>query len=123
MSVRISDAEWEVLHILWARSEASAADIVAALETTTSWRPTTVKTLIARLVKKRVIGFLPAAQGYIYFPLMSAQECAAEERRSLLRKVYRGDRRSMVTAFLTEERLSEDDLATLRRILEEQEPG
>ncbi len=36
MMRRVSDAEWEVLRVLWAAGEASAADIVSALQATTS---------------------------------------------------------------------------------------
>lgn len=122
-TTRISDAEWAVLRVLWARQEALGADIVAALQDTTTWKPTTIKTLLSRLVKKRVVGFRPAVPGYVYFPLVSEAACAAQERRSFLDKVYGGDPRSMMAAFLTEERLTPDDIAALRRLLDEKSPS
>ncbi len=118
-STRISDAEWAVLRALWARREAVAADIVAALQETTTWKPTTIKTLLSRLVKKRVVGFRPGLSGHVYFPLKMEAECAAVERRSFLQKVYRGDSRSMLTAFLTEEHLTPEDVEALRQLLDE----
>jgi BlaI family penicillinase repressor len=119
MAKRISDAEWEVLQVLWDCGEAGANEIVSRLRLATDWKPTTIKTLLSRLVKKEVVGYQPQPQGYVYFPLVSESECAARERRSLLEKVYRGDRRSMLTAFLAEERLSEDDIEALRQLLDD----
>lgn len=118
-TMRISDAEWAVLRVLWARQEALGADIVAALQETTTWKPTTIKTLLSRLVKKRAVGFRPDVPGYVYFPLVTEEACAAQERRSFLQKVYGGDPRSMMAAFLTEERLTPEDIAALRRLLDE----
>ncbi len=116
---RISDSEWLVLRVLWAREEALGADIVASLQETTTWKPTTIKTLLSRLVKKGAVGFRPEANVYVYYPRISEAECAARERRSFLQKVYGGDPRSMMAAFLTEERLTPDDINALRRLLDE----
>lgn len=116
---RISDAEWKVLRVLWAREQASGADIVATLQKTTEWKPTTIRTLLNRLVKKGVIGFRPEVSGFVYFPLMTESQGAAQERQSFLQKVYQGDPRSMLAAFLTEERLTPDDLDALRQLLNE----
>ncbi len=121
--LRVSNAEWEVLRVLWAREEASGTEMVAALQEITAWKPTTVRTLLSRLVKKQVIGFRPGLSGYRYFPLMTEAECAAIERRSFLHKVYRGDPRSMLAAFLTEEHLTSEDLDALRQLLDERGEG
>ncbi len=45
----ISDAEWEVMKVLWAQSPATAEKVVKALESKTTWKPKTVMTLINRL--------------------------------------------------------------------------
>lgn len=119
--MRISDAEWEVLEVLWDVGEVGASDLVSRLAPARGWKPTTIKTLLSRLVKKEAVGYRPHPQGFRYFALVSKAECAARERRSLLDKVYRGNRRSMLAAFLAEERLSEDDLEALRQLLADKE--
>lgn len=119
---RVSDAEWEVLRVLWDHGEVSSADVVFDLQRVTSWKPTTIRTLLGRLVKKKVIGFRPEVSGYVYFALITEAEGVAVERRSFLRKVYRGDARSMLAAFLTEERLTPEDVTELRRLLDERRP-
>lgn len=120
---KVSDAEWEVLRVLWGQGELSAAAIVSALDATTAWKPTTVRTLLSRLVKKRAIGFRPAVGGYVYFALVTETQCAALERQTFLQKVYQGDPRSMLAAFLTEEHLSPREIEELRQLLDDRSPG
>jgi BlaI family penicillinase repressor len=120
MSVpRASGAEWEVLRVLWEREEVLGSVVVSILQQTTHWKPTTIRTLLSRLVKKRVIGFRPVGSGYLYFPLMTQAECEAAERRTFLQKVYGGNARSMIAAFLTEERLTPEDLDALQQLLDD----
>ncbi|GHV97212.1 uracil phosphoribosyltransferase [Lactobacillus nasalidis] len=52
---RISDAEWQVMRIVWTLGTASSSQIVAQLTAKFSWSPSTTKTLLRRLEKK---GFL-----------------------------------------------------------------
>ncbi len=119
MPARVSDAEWEILRFLWANGEATAAEVVAALQETTTWKPTTIKTLLSRLVKKRVVGFRAEIRGYGYFPLMTEAECARAERQVFLQKVYQGNVRPMLAAFLSDEALTPEDIEALKRLLEE----
>ena len=119
MPARVSDAEWEVLRVLWTQPETTAVEIVAALQQTTTWKPTTIKTLLSRLVKKRVVGFRAATRGYCYFPLVTEPECATVERQFFLQKVYRGNVRPMLAAFLSDEALTPEDIEAVKRLLEE----
>ena len=48
----ISDAEWEVMTVLWADSPLTASDVVDRVATRNQWNPRTVKTLLNRLVSK-----------------------------------------------------------------------
>lgn len=69
---KISEAEWEVMKIFWSRSAlCTANEIVEALEGFSEWKPNTVKTLIARLVKKEALGFKEERRIYFYYPLIT----------------------------------------------------
>ncbi len=116
---RISDAEWIVLEVLWEREETSGSDVVSRLQQTSSWKPTTIRTLLSRLVNKHVIGFRPDRSGYQYFPLWTKAECQAVERVTFLQKVYAGNVRSMMAAFFTETSLTHEDLDALQQILDD----
>ena len=51
----ISDAESQVMEVLWERHPLGADEVVAALAESTDWQEPTVKTLLNRLLKKRAI--------------------------------------------------------------------
>jgi len=51
----ISDAEWQVMEVIWPRKAATAAEVIAALAPQTGWQHRTVRTLLARLVEKDIL--------------------------------------------------------------------
>ena len=51
----ISDAEWKVMRVLWKKSPQPAYDIIQVLAAEQQWHPNTIKTLLARLHKKKVL--------------------------------------------------------------------
>jgi BlaI family penicillinase repressor len=54
---QISDAEWDVMKVLWDRGQAGAQEVTEALAVERNWRPQTVKTLLNRLVKKGAVAY------------------------------------------------------------------
>ena len=120
---RISESEWLVMRQLWGRSPATANEVVAALSQKTQWKPKTIKTLLGRLVRKKALGFEKQGRQYHYFPLVSERACARAETKALLRRVYGGALQPMLAAFLDEQELSPEEIADLRRILEEKDRG
>ncbi len=124
MVPKISEAEWQVMKVLWAESPSTANEVVESLKDTTLWNPRTIKTLIGRLVKKKAVGFtqdLADKRKYHYYPLVNEQETARAETKSLLKRVYGGALNVMVANFLEEEQLSKEEINELRAILDEKE--
>ncbi len=116
---RISDAEWEVMKVLWARAPQTANEVVETLEPVTRWNPRTIRTLLNRLLKKKALGFRQEGRRYLYFPRVEEAACVRAESRSFLQRVYGGALQPMLAAFLEEEKLSREEIAELKRILDE----
>jgi BlaI family penicillinase repressor len=115
---RISEAEWVVMQVLWSRGPRTANEIVQELEGKVHWNPRTIRTLINRLLNKRAILFDKEGREYRYSSAVSEEQCARQERRSFLGRVYKGATKPMIAAFLDDARLSKKDIAELRAILE-----
>jgi BlaI family penicillinase repressor len=120
---RISDAEWEVMKVLWEQAPATANDVVERLQTASSWSPRTIKTLLNRLVGKKALGFEEDGRMYRYFPLVSEAECARAESRSFLNRVYGGALTPLVANFLQDQEVSQEEIAELRRLLNQKRRG
>lgn len=115
---KISEAEWEVMKILWEKSPLTANEVVDQLSNETNWNPRTVKTLLNRLINKNALGFDQEGRQYLYYPLVSKEEYARSERKTLLNKVYSGALKPLLAAFIQEENLSPKEIAELKQILE-----
>lgn len=117
---RISEAEWQVMKILWAKSPLTANEVVDSLSAVTQWSDKTVKTLINRLAKKGALGFERQGRMYLYHPRVNEVDCARAEGQSFLKRVYGGALLPMMAAFLEEQTLSRSETEKLRRILDEE---
>ena len=65
-TVSISDAEWQVMNAVWQGQPLTAQEVVARLAGQSDWAPATVKTMLHRLVKKRVLAYQLQGNRYVY---------------------------------------------------------
>ncbi len=114
----ISDSEWKVMKILWNKSPQTANEIIAKLAKSTDWKPTTIKTLLSRLVRKNALRYEKMNRTYHYYTLIPEKDCVKAESQSFLKKVYGGALKPLVANFLDLEQLTEEDIEELKHILE-----
>ncbi len=115
---KISQAEWEVMKVLWKRPLATANDVVDQLSDKKDWNPKTVKTLINRLVSKGAVSFEKEGRQYKYSPVLLEDECIKAETSSFLQRAGAAAVKPMLAAFIEEQQLSDADIAELKAILE-----
>ncbi|WP_435166881.1 BlaI/MecI/CopY family transcriptional regulator [Paenibacillus glycanilyticus] len=117
---RISDAEWEVMKVLWAKSPMNASEVIEALAGLNDWSPKTIRTLLTRLVQKEVITFDSHSKPYVYTPLVTEEETTRAETESFLKRLYGSVAlKPMLVNFLKHEKLSQEDIDELKSILDE----
>ena len=119
MEKPISNAEFEVMDVLWAKSPLAASDVAERVSDKTKWSSKTVKTLLSRLVEKGALGHQSEGRRYLYRPLITRAEYAAGETETLADKLF-GGRAAPLVAHLADARgLSADDINELETILTE----
>ena len=116
---QISDAEWEIMKVLWDRTQASAQDVVDALATQKSWSPQTVKTLLKRLTEKGAATYDAEGRRFIYRPAVAREAAEKSESRSFLARVFDGAVTPALMHLLEMGRLTHDDIAQLKKTLDE----
>jgi BlaI family penicillinase repressor len=114
---QISEAEWEVMEVIWNHNPISANEVIDELQQK-KWSPKTIKSLINRLVQKNALSYSQSGRAYFYTPLIDKKECMLTKSQSFLRRFYGGSIKPMVVHFIENEQLSDKDLEELRRILE-----
>ena len=117
--IRISEAEAVVMEVLWGQHPLAAEDVIARLPGGTDWAEATVKTLLNRLLNKGAIAAAKDGRRYLYTPLVQRDQWLLEESRSLIERLFDGRVAPLVAHFSQHRQLSRDDVAELRKLLEE----
>lgn len=116
---RISEAELDIMAVLWAESPLGASDIAARVPASRAWSPTTVKTMLARLVDKGALAAEAEGRRFLYRPLIERVSLAGAQAGRLVDRLF-GGRISPLVAHLAERRdLEPEDLAELEKLIRE----
>ena len=116
LAEKISDAELEVMKLLWQAGDAlPVTEIRERLQRTKGWEATTVKTLVSRLVSKGAVR-QEKRNVYYYSPLITEREYNAWATDSLIRRLYNGSARQLVAALVRSEGLTQSDVEELRQM-------
>ena len=115
---RISDAEWDVMQVAWRRGAFTAQDMIDELSHR-DWSPRTVKTLLGRLLAKGALAHEARGKAYVYRPAVKREDCVRQESDSFLDRVFGGAAAPLLAHFVQRGRLSDQDIAALRKILDE----
>ena len=113
----ISEAEFEVMKVVWRLAPVSTNEITNALTSTTAWSPKTIQTLIKRLVNKRALSYEKQGRMFVYTPLIEEKEYASQQSRSFLKRFYDGDTTAMLSAYVETAPLSAAQIDSLRSLL------
>lgn len=114
---QISEAEYEVMKVVWKHAPISTNEITQQLLKTTSWSPKTIQTLIKRLVNKGALSYEKQSRMFVYTPIVKENEYIGQESNSFLKRFYGGNITAMVSAYLEDDKLSEAEIETLRGLL------
>lgn len=114
---QISEAEFEVMKIIWKYAPISTNEITDQLVKTTAWSPKTIQTLIKRLVTKGVLSYEKQSRVFVYTPLFDEAEYIGQESNNFLNRFYNGDITAMVSAYIDNEKLSKTEVDELRSLL------
>ena len=121
MAYEISDAEWQVMHVIWEQGRLTAQEVIVHVEPTTDWSPATIKTMLHRLVRKKVLGYAQEKNRYLYFSKVKQDDSVRKASQSFLDRVFGGEAAPMLAHFVRTVPLTPAELAELRKILKEQE--
>lgn len=114
---RISEAEQQLLQLLWDESPLGAAEIAERAPADRGWSLTTVKTMLSRLVAKGVLGVEPEGRRFLYRPLVARETVASNQAGRLIDRLFGGRVSPLVAQLAEEGQLSKDDLEELEALV------
>ena len=120
---QISEAEYEVMKVVWKYAPINTNEITEKLLKTTAWSPKTIQTLIKRLVTKGALAYEKQSRVFVYTPLVKEKEYIGQESNSFLKRFYDGDITAMLSEYIENDRLSDSEIEHLRSLLSTTKPG
>ena len=72
--MQISDAEWQVMKIIWMQGEQTSTDLIMVLAERFDWSKSTIQTLLARLVEKECLTREKQGKSFIYSALLTQED-------------------------------------------------
>jgi predicted transcriptional regulator len=121
--IDISDAESVVMDVLWERHPRTAEEVVAALAGRQDWQEATIKTLLNRLLGKGALRAERDGRRYLYSPLLEREAWLSRQSESLLARLFDGRVAPLVAHFSRQRKLSAQDIAELKQLIEGLDDG
>jgi predicted transcriptional regulator len=119
----ITEAESVVMEVLWNSSPLPREAVMAALDGRQNWQEGTIKALLNRLLRKRVIRADKEGRRFLYSPLVSRDEWLLNESKGLLDRLFAGRVAPLAAHFSRHGKLSRRDIADLKRLIAEIDDG
>jgi BlaI family penicillinase repressor len=119
----ITEAESVVMEVLWNSSPLPREAVMAALHGQQNWREGTIKALLNRLLRKKVIRADKEGRRFLYSPLVSRDEWLLNESKGLLDRLFAGRVAPLAAHFSRHGKLNRRDIADLKRLIAEIDDG
>jgi BlaI family penicillinase repressor len=107
------------MNILWQASPLTASQIVSKLQSSTDWAPTTIRTLLDRLVRKKAVKSIKSQHQTIFLPLLTQEQCINHESENFLKRIFDGATQPLLLHFAQKAELTSEEIRELQRILKE----
>ncbi len=119
--IKLSEAEWKVMNLLWEESPKTMMQITNLLKETTGWTKHTVMTFLKRMEEKKAIHYEEGGRAKLYYPDIKKEEAALQETEEFLHKVFDGRMGLMLNTMVEKKVLSKSEIDELYDILKKAE--
>jgi predicted transcriptional regulator len=118
-NTKLFDSELKLMEMIWCNAPVSAKTLASMAEAQISWNKNTTYTILKKLVEKGVVK--RQDPHFICTPLIQKEQVQKAETRSLIDKLFNGSRKAFFTAFLEQEKLTDDEIHMLKSMIDKSE--
>lgn len=116
---KIYDSEYRFCQILWDHEPVSSGELVRLCQQELNWKKSTTYTVIKRLTERGIV----KTEHAVVSSLVSRQQVQQQESRAFVQRAFGGSLPDFLAAFTGGRRLTEEEAAQLRRLIDEYEEG
>ena len=117
----LGELQHAIMRVLWQCGEATVAEVHAALHEERGLAPTTIATMLRKMEDKGVVDHTVEGRHFVYHPTISEDEVRSSMVGELVDRLFAGDPAALVSHLVADSELDEDEMARLRRLLDEAE--
>jgi len=119
---RLGELQLAIMRVLWARGEATVAQVHRELTAERGLAPTTIATMLTKMERKGIVAHRSEQRRFVYRPTVEESEVNRSMVQQLVDQLFAGDRGALVHHLLTQHDIESDELSELRRLIDEQAP-
>ncbi len=116
--VELTEAEWTIIKAIWATEPCTATAIQERLHQKTQWSYSTVRTIMDRMVVKRLLTAQKSGKVTLFHSTVTQEQAQRGELLYALKNAFNGALTPMVQCLLNSENISAKDLAELEAMIE-----
>jgi BlaI family penicillinase repressor len=113
----ISEAEWEVMKVIWKSGPCTAQVVIDALSGPNAWTVSTIKTLLGRLLAKGALSHEKSGKAFVYAAVHGEADYRAAEADSFLDRFFDGALSPLFAHFASTRKLRKQDIDGIEQIL------
>ena len=117
--MQISDAEWQVMKIIWMQGEQTSMDLIRVLAERFDWSKSTIQTLLARLVEKECLTRKKEGKSFVYSALLTLDQSRDLLVQDIKDKVCSRRIKNLLADLITECDFTQADLEDLEAVISE----
>ena len=117
--MQISDAEWQVMKIIWMQGEQTSTDLIRVLAERFDWSKSTIQTLLARLVEKECLTRKKEGKSFIYSALLTLDQSRDLLVQDIKDKVCSRRIKNLLADLIKECDFTQADLEDLEAVISE----
>ena len=117
-SVEMTEAEWEIMRIVWDQEPCAAGSVQEALAKCKDWAYSTVKTTMDRMVDKGFLQITRIRNLQLFQSCMSQSEARRAEFQKMLKRAFDGALTPLMEFLIEHEGISDEEAAQLRRLVD-----
>ena len=119
ISIHLGDLQLAIMRVLWARGEATVAEVHRTLEAERGLALTTIATMLSKMEKKGVVHHRTEGRQFVYVPTVSQDEVRSSMVAEFTERLFEGDVAALVNHLLTGKQIDDAELSEITRLIEE----
>jgi len=122
-SAELSEAEWDIMRVVWDQEPCAAGTVQDALEGSRQWAYSTVKTMMDRMVAKGMLKITKIRNLQLFSSQINVAQAKKGELKRMLKRAFDGALTPLVQFLVEQDEFSKEDIKELRAFVTKSEKG